>query len=46
MVLGWKDGENKVIKEILNRIATLESKVKLLESENAAQKEEILNGKS
>ena len=42
MVLGWKDGENKVIKEILNRIATLESKVKLLESENAAQKEEIL----
>jgi phage shock protein A len=41
MVLGWSNGENIVIKEILGKIATLENKVKLLEKENAAQKEEI-----
>ena len=42
MVLGWLNGENTVIKEILDKIVKLENKVKLLESENAAQKEEIL----
>ena len=41
MVLGWSNGENIVIKGILDRIAKLESKVKLLESENETQKEEI-----
>ena len=41
MVLGRKDGENAVIKEILRRLAELENKVKIIESENAAQKEEI-----
>ena len=41
MVLGRKDGENTVIKEILRRLAELENKVKIIESENAAQKEEI-----
>ena len=41
MVLGWKDGENPVIKGILDKIASLESKVKLLESENKALKSEI-----
>ena len=42
MVLGWLNGENTVIKGILDKIAALELKVKLLESENTAQKEEIL----
>jgi hypothetical protein len=28
MVLGWKGGENPVIKGILDKIASLESKVK------------------
>ena len=41
MVLGRKDGENTVIKEILKRLAELGNKVKILESENATQKEEI-----
>ena len=41
MVLGRKDGENTVIKEILKNLAELENKVKILESENATQKEEI-----
>ena len=41
MVLGWSNGENIVITGILDRIAKLESKVKLLESENETQKEEI-----
>jgi cell shape-determining protein MreC len=38
MNLGWKGGENPVIKGILDKIASLESKVKLLESENKALK--------
>ena len=42
MVLGWTNGENSVIKGILDKIATLENKVKLLERENEAQKLEIL----
>ena len=42
MVLGWLNGENTVIKGILDKIATLENIVKLLESENEAQKQEIL----
>ena len=41
MVLGRKDGENTVIKEILKNLAELKNKVKILESENATQKEEI-----
>jgi hypothetical protein len=41
MVLGWTNGENTVIKGILDRIAKLESKVKLIESYNETQKEEI-----
>ena len=41
MVLGRNDVENTVIKEILRRLAELENKVKIIESENAAQKEEI-----
>ena len=41
MVLVWKGGENPVIKGILDEIASLESKVKLLESENKAFKSEI-----
>jgi hypothetical protein len=41
MVLGWKGGENPVIKGILDKIASLESRVKLLESENKALKSEI-----
>ena len=39
--MGWSNGQNKVIKEILGKIATLENKVKLLEKENLAKKEEI-----
>ncbi len=42
MVLGWLNGDNSVIKGILDKIATLENKVKLLERENEAQKLEIL----
>ncbi len=42
MVLGWTNGDNSVIKGILDKIATLENKVKLLERENEAQKLEIL----
>jgi hypothetical protein len=41
MVLGWTNGENTVISGILDRMATLENKIKLLESENATQKAEI-----
>ena len=41
MVLGWKDGENSVIKGILEKIASFELKVKFLESENTALKDEI-----
>jgi hypothetical protein len=41
MVLGWKNGENAVISGILDRMTTLENKIKLLESENATQKAEI-----
>ena len=41
MVLGWKGGENPVIKDILDKITSLESKVKLLECENKALKSEI-----
>jgi hypothetical protein len=37
MVLGWTNGENTVISGILDRMATLENKIKLLESENATQ---------
>ena len=42
MVLGWTNGDNSVIKGILDKIATLENKVKLLERENESQKQEIL----
>ena len=45
MVLGWKDGENSVTKGILDKIASLKSKVKLLESENKALKSET-NGRA
>jgi len=31
MVLGWLNGDNSVIKGILDKIATLENKIKLLE---------------
>jgi cell division protein FtsB len=41
MVLGWKAGENPVINGILDKKASLESTVKLLESENKALKSEI-----
>ena len=41
MVLGWKDGKNSVIEELVARLDSLESKVKLLETENKAQKFEI-----
>ena len=41
MVLGWKDGKNSVIEELVARLDSLESKVKLLETENKAQKLEI-----
>ena len=41
MVLGWTNGDNSVIKGLLDRIAKLESRVTLLETINAAQKEEI-----
>jgi hypothetical protein len=41
MVLGWTNGENAVISGILDRMTTLENKIKLLESENATQKAEI-----
>jgi hypothetical protein len=43
MVLGWKGGDNSVIKGILDKIATLENKVKLLERENEAQKSRNIN---
>jgi hypothetical protein len=42
MVLGWTNGENSVIKGILDKIAALENKVKLLERVNEEQKQEIL----
>jgi hypothetical protein len=40
--LSCKEGENTVLKEILDRIEKLENRVKLFEYENEAQKKEIL----
>ena len=41
MVFGWKDGENSVIKGILDKLASLELKLKFLESENTPLKDKI-----
>jgi len=42
MVLGWLNGDNSVIKGILDKIAALENKIKRLERVNEEQKQEIL----
>ena len=42
MVLCWTNGENTVISGILDRMTTLENKIKLIGSENATPKAEIV----
>ena len=39
MVLGLTNGDNSVIKRLLDRIFKLESRVPLLETQNVAQKD-------
>ena len=41
MVLGWTNGDNSVIKGLLDRIVNPESRLTLLETQNVAQKDEI-----
>ena len=41
MVLSWTNGDNSVIRRLLDSIAKLESMVTLLETKDAVQKEEI-----
>ena len=40
MVLGWKDGENSVIKEILDKIASLELPTSKAATEERAKEDE------
>jgi len=46
MVLGLTNGENTVISGILDRMATLENKIKLLESEIAILKNNMNTSKN
>ena len=40
MVLGWTNGDNSVIKGLINKINLVESRVTLLKAQYCAQKEE------